>query len=58
MIKTPGKGIIHRRLAKFILSEIGSKATEASVNINLCAGLVSDIEGAVHGTLYYYSRFQ
>ena len=44
-----GIGEIYRRLwAKCLLKAIGSQATEACGNYNLCAGLQAGIEGAIH----------
>ena len=44
-----GIGEVYRRLwAKCLLKAIGSQATAACGNFNLCAGLQAGIEGAVH----------
>ena len=44
-----GIGEIYRRLwAKCLLKAIGSQATAACGNYNLCAGLQAGIEGAIH----------
>ena len=44
-----GIGEIYRRLwAKCILNAIGTQATVACDNFNLCAGLPAGIDGAVH----------
>ncbi|KAI2493422.1 hypothetical protein MHU86_21121 [Fragilaria crotonensis] len=44
-----GIGEVYRRLwAKCLLKAIGSQATAACGNYNLCAGLQAGIEGAVH----------
>ena len=48
--------IIRCLLAKCVLLIIGATETEASGNFNLCAGLGSGIEGAVHATLAEYSK--
>ena len=44
-----GIGEIYRRLwAKCVLKSVGTQATAACGNFNLCAGLQAGIEGAVH----------
>ena len=40
--------IVRRLLAKCVLNVVGSQATAAAGNLNLCAGLPAGIEGAVH----------
>jgi hypothetical protein len=40
--------IIRRLIAKCVLETVGKEATSACDNLNLCAGLASGIEGAVH----------
>jgi hypothetical protein len=40
--------IIRRLLAKCVIKVVGSQATAACGNLNLCAGLPAGIEGAVH----------
>ena len=48
-VRPVGIGEIYRRLfAKCLLRVIGSQATAACGNYNLCAGLPAGIEGAVH----------
>jgi hypothetical protein len=48
-VRPVGIGEIYRRLfAKCLLKVIGSQATAACGNYNLCAGLPAGIEGAVH----------
>ena len=48
-VRPLGIGEIFRRLlAKCVLSVIGTQATVACGNFNLCAGLSAGIEGAVH----------
>jgi hypothetical protein len=48
-VRPVGIGEIYRRLlAKCVISAVGSQATAACSNYNLCAGLPAGIEGAVH----------
>ena len=48
-VRPVGIGSIFRRLlAKSLIKVIGQQATAACSNMNLCAGLPSGIEGAVH----------
>jgi hypothetical protein len=51
-----GIGEIYRRLwAKCLLKAIGSQATAACGNHNLCAGLQAGIEGAIHAVRSIFS---
>ena len=51
-----GIGEIYRRLwAKCLLKVIGSQATAACGNSNLCAGLQAGIEGAIHAVRAVFS---
>jgi hypothetical protein len=51
-----GIGEVYRRLwAKCLLKAIGSQATAACGNYNLCAGLQAGIEGAVHAVRAVFS---
>ena len=51
-----GIGEIYRRLwAKCLLKAIGTQATTACSNFNLCAGLQAGIEGAVHAVRAAFS---
>jgi hypothetical protein len=51
-----GIGEIYRRLwAKCLLKAIGSQATAACGNYNLCAGLQAGIEGAIHAVRAAFS---
>ena len=52
-----GIGEIARRLfAKFVLQVTGTTTTVAYGNLNLCAGLGTGIEVAVHATLVDYGN--
>jgi hypothetical protein len=54
-VRPVGIGEIYRRLfAKCLLKAIGSQATAACGNYNLCAGLPAGIEGAVHAVRSVY----
>ena len=48
-VRPVGIGEVYRRLwAKTVIAAVGSQATAACGNFNLCAGLPAGIEGAVH----------
>jgi hypothetical protein len=54
-VRPVGIGEIYRSLwAKTILAVVGSQATAACDNLNLCAGLAAGIEGAVHAVREVY----
>jgi hypothetical protein len=54
-----GIGEVYRRLmAKCVLSCVGSWATHACGNLNLCAGLKSGVEGAVHAVRTKWEKNQ
>ena len=56
-VRPVGIGEVYRRLfAKVLLKVIGSQATAACGNYNLCAGLLAGIEGAVHAVREIYEE--